>query len=126
MNFTDVFRSIQETGGASFNVNTGELNPPKGYMVPLSKNYERKFAIPQTFHDFGILFKAYMAEHWDHLMDSGYSTFIGFWIHDRNLYIDLAENIENPLEAYNMGIQRNQIAIYDCAKKEDIKIIYSV
>ena len=126
MNFTDVFRSIQETGGASFNVNTGELNPTTGYMVPISKNYERKFAVPTNFHDFGIMFKAYMAEHWDHLLDSGYRTYIGFWIHERNLYVDLSENIQDKLEAYRDGVERNQIAIYDCAKKEDITIIHSV
>lgn len=124
MNFTDVFRSIQETGGASFNMDTGQLNPTTGYMVPLSKEYEQRFAIPTNFADFSTIFKAYMGNLWDILIDGTGTTFIGFWIHEGLLCVDLSENIQDFEEAYSAGFDREQIAIYDCAKKRDITIIY--
>lgn len=124
MNFTDVFRSIQETGGASYNMTTGVLNPEKGYMVSLSKNYERNFVIPQNLADFATIVKAYMLEHWDEMVESPVHTFIGFWIHEQYLIVDLAENIQDFDEAYTKAFDREQIAIYDCAKKRDITITY--
>jgi hypothetical protein len=123
MNFTDVFRSIQETGGASFNVNTGDLNPTTGYMVSIGNNFERKFSIPITFDDFRVIFRAYMADHWDDLLTGSWDLYIGFWIHEGKLYVDLVENIKDELEAYQLGASRNQIAIHDCKAKQDIKIV---
>lgn len=123
MNFKNVFKSIQETGGASFNLDTGELNPTKGYMVSVSKDYERKFVIPTNFADFATIFNSYMLDHWERLIE-GAGTFVGFWIYDRHLFLDLAENIADFEEAYQKGFDREQIAIYDCAKKRDITITY--
>jgi hypothetical protein len=124
MNFTDVFRSIQETGGASYNMTTGILNPETGYMVPIAWNHEEKYTIPQNLFDFSVIVKAYLANHWDKIMDSPEWIFIGFWLHEGQLYIDLAENIQDFEEAYEAGFDREQKAIYDCTNKRDITITY--
>ena len=43
MNLHNVFKSIQNTGGASYQLETGELNPSTGYMVAI-EGHEKTFA----------------------------------------------------------------------------------
>lgn len=124
MNFQNVWKSILENNGASYNLATTELNPKKGFMVPWNKKYETKFIIPTNFDDFKSITRAFIFNNIELLLFSE-TLYIGFWINEGNLYIDLVENIQDFEEAYEKGFDRAQIAIYDCVNQKDITIVYS-
>lgn len=123
MNFLSVFDSIKESNGASYNLHTRELNPTTGYMVAIP-GFEKSFDIPDTLNKFQDLVIAYAInrEMWDKISTNPDKIFLGFWIHDGKLVVDLTENVDDLGTAYHLGVEHSQIAIYDCLKKADIKI----
>ena len=124
MNFKHLWESLKNSGGASYNVNTGELNPTTGYMVA-TKGHEQKFSIPATFEEFKNYVRVFLFDRntFDVLVDNE-NAFVGCWKHDNELYIDVVYNVKEFEEAYSRGFDNEQIAIYDCAKKRDITIVY--
>lgn len=124
MNFQNVWKSILDNNGASYDLMTGELNPKKGFMVPMGKKYEMKFIKPTNYEDFVSITRAFIFNNINFLL-YGESIYMGFWVNDDQLYIDLVENIQDFKDAYKKGFDRQQIAIYDCVNQKDITIIYS-
>jgi hypothetical protein len=105
--------------GASFNINTGEFNPPIGYFVALG-GYEKRYPLPlnpNQWRDISLDFL--QANVWD-VIGGRDDIYIGFWIHEGLLYIDLSERIENRDQAIREGFTRQQIAIYDAEAGKDI------
>lgn len=124
MNFISVFDSIKANNGASYNLHTRTLNPDSGYMVAIP-GFEQIVDIPEDLNKFQDVVTSYCINRdmWDKIVSNPDNIFIGFWINDGKLYIDLTENIANEKEAVLTGYARNQIAIYDCANKQDIKMV---
>lgn len=123
MNFIAVFDSIKQTGGASYNMHTQTLNPTTGYMVAIP-GFEKIIDVPTDLNKFQDEVVSYVinSQLWEKINTNPDGIYLGFWLHDGKLYIDLAENIATIGAAIHLGIERAQIAIYDCVKKEDIKI----
>lgn len=101
---------IQKTGGATINIH-GRLRAFKnGYMVSKDgfakittlKRLNRRLIRTYTMH--ALLIGAY----------------VGFWIDNGLLYIDLSMNILDKQRAIYEGLINNQIAIYDCKNKQSI------
>lgn len=124
MDFVTVFKSIQETNGASYNIHTGAMNPSKGYMVALSSLYEEICNIPKDANEFHTIVIQYVLskEVWAKIKDNPSNIFLGFWISNNRLIIDLSENIDHLGQAMARGYDRFQLAIYDCKNKCDIKL----
>lgn len=124
MNFISVFDSIKQNNGASYNLHTRTLNPETGYMVALS-GFEKIVDIPEDLNKFQDIVTSYCINRdmWDKIIADPENIYLGFWLHDGKLYIDLAEHIPTLGVAYHYAVERNQIAFYDCAKKEDIKVV---
>ena len=118
-NFIRVFESIQKTGGASFCLHTGELNPPTGYMVSEEGN-EMKFAIPKTLNKFQDIVIQYMLKKSKAFVFESPDEYLGFWIDNNQLYIDISRRFENKQSAIGYGRINNQIAIFDNANKQSI------
>jgi len=126
MNLINVFNSIQETGGATYNLNTSELNPNTGYIVALvgfERIIERK---PITFSGFQDVLLPYLDRKvWD-TIGGREDIYLGFWIEQGKLYIDLVERIEDRADAIKEGFKRGQLAIWDASAKEVITISVKV
>lgn len=122
MNFIQVFESIQQTGGASYNIHTGELNPREGYMVAL-EGYEKRVALPASLNEFQNVVTAYLLEFPQVWKDEAKNIFLGFWIYENKLTIDFSENMDSIGEAYIAAVERSQIGVYDCKAKTTLKVI---
>lgn len=121
MNFLTVFDSIQKTGGASYNVFTCDLNPSSGYMVATA-GFEKRYPVPADVNKFQDAVIAFMANRnvWAKLKENDVVFYLGFWVYEGELFIDVAEWISDKQDAVSLGIKRNQIAIFDCERQQDI------
>ncbi len=101
-------------GGCSFNVNSGELNPDKGFMVSLTGR-ERKLPILDTLEVVNFI-----KDNSDLLALDQY--YVGVWFSDGLWYLDVSENFSNKAAAIAAGKERNQIAIWDCSESNVITL----
>ena len=116
MNLSNLFYELALNDGFSYNVITGESNPTTGYMVSLN-GYEEQF----DFNDFdNNILKSYFLNHLESLNKE--AAFLGGWLDDNKVYLDVSINISDLETAIYTGIMNNQKAIYDCANKRSIDI----
>lgn len=120
MNFKKVFEHIKGTGGASYGLFSGIINPEAGYMVACVA--ERIYDAPVSYYDFKAAVGDYLAnvpfpDSYD--LDEVY---LGFWINEGRLVIDFAEVILSKDDAIAEGKKRNQLAIFDNELKQDIRL----
>jgi len=114
MNLSTLFSELSLTGGFSYNVTTGESNPTTGYMVSL-RDCEQQF----YFDDFENKdIKNYFVRHVNVLSDE--SSFLGGWVNENQVYLDVSINIPNLENAIYYGMYNHQNAIYDCANNKTI------
>lgn len=120
MNLLNFVSDTLKNGGASFNLLTGEYNPTNGYMVATNGN---EVIIPiDQFHQTSVA--KYIAEKAVMLL-SGIATnnyFLGSWIDDKNVYLDISEKIDDRQQAETIGIERDQIAIWDNLNSLEIRL----
>jgi hypothetical protein len=123
MNYTAVLKSIQDSNGASYNLHSGILNPSTGFMVATQSN-EQIYDVPTTTSDLYNYVVDYLIakKMWWKVQQNPDNIYLGFWINEGKLYIDLAENIPDRDDAIEAGHYRNQLAIYDCESKQDITL----
>jgi hypothetical protein len=123
MNFLAVYNSLTQNNGASYNLHTRTLNPDAGYMVAIP-GFEKIVDIPKDLNEFQDVVTSYCInrEMWDKIISNPDNTYLGFWINEGKLYIDLTENIPAKDSAITIGHERNQIAIYDCYQRHDIRL----
>lgn len=119
--YKTLFKSIIQSNGASFNFQTGEINPITGYMVAL-EDFEYDYRIPECAHELADIVLDYVATPIVYNKIKKPFIYIGFWINEGRLIVDLSENIMDRETAMAKGLERNQLAIYDCLDKQDIKI----
>ena len=105
--------AIIENGGATYNLaNGGTVD--KGYMVS-KKGFEMKFqpevdvtqAVCQFIKEFG--FELYEVE-----------NFMGAWIDEGILYLDISNNIADRRKAIKEGYKNEQLAIFDVVAQESL------
>ena len=105
-------RLVISNGGASYNINSGELNPTNGYLVSIA-DAEKKI---RNFD--GDDLKNYILKNAELL--SVENVFLGGWVHKGEIYLDCSQRIVNKHEAITKGMRRNQLAIWDAEKEESI------
>lgn len=119
-NLFEVYKAFSKSHGVSYNVVTGEMNPKTGYMVGLHK-YGKKTYVPRNEKEFRLTLFNYMTGEVDKQIADRPELFVGLWVFERVLHIDLCENIQDRHEAIEKGKQENQLAIWDC--KEEVEIV---
>lgn len=120
MNLLNFVQDTLKNGGASFNLLTGEYNPKNGYMIA-TKGHEIILPIEQ-FHQTSVA--KYISEKAVMLL-SGIATnnyFLGSWIDGKNVYLDISEKTDDRQKAEKIGIDRNQIAIWDNLNSLEIRL----
>ena len=121
MNFISVWNSIVSSNGASYNLSTGELNPETGYMVA-QENPSASFPMPKSLNEFQDVIQTYLTSTTLNELVNSPTLYLGFWVNYGRLIIDLSENIQDRAQAFGLGVDRSQLAIYDCANKKDIDL----
>lgn len=116
MNLQNFLTDTINNGGASFNITTGVYNPKNGYFVSLP-NHEQQ--IPLSEFKASDL-KRYVNNNYDVL--SNENNFVGSWVDNGMVYLDISEKITDKRTALVLGIDRNQKAIYDAFNGKVIDI----
>jgi len=98
-NIRNFIESVTTNGGASLNINNGELNPTKGYFVSVA-GAENKIENAELLNTENV--------------------FLGGWMHKGEIYLDCSQQIADKRTAIIKGMERGQIAIYDAAKGKEI------
>lgn len=103
-------------GGATFNLNTGQIDCDKGYGVSLEEHEQVFLKDEYTEEDL----KKFLLKNVGLLYDDDIE--VGGWIEEGKVYLDLTEVIEDKSEAITKAVNRNQLAIFDFEKKEVIEL----
>ena len=116
MNANKFIQLLKENSGASYNMLTKEYNPNKGYFVSLP-NLETKVSLQSlSVDDIATLINKHRS------LLQNKTKFIGGWIDNDTVYLDINEQIEDKREALERGYKHNQLAIYDANKGEVIDL----
>lgn len=111
----ELYNEILKNGGLTLNKDFEKIDKKDGFMVSI-EGFERKLK-HFTYEDV----KAVVNEYKDLLKGCLY---LGFWIDEGNLYIDISKWFRDKSEALKFGKQNKQIAIYNIKTSESIKVIY--
>ena len=114
MNLTKVLETAIANKGISYSISTGNYNVTTGYMVSI-QGQEWKV---NTIND--DILKFYIKHHLNELWDE--DRFLGIWYNDGYWYLDVSINVDGLDEAIKLGKEGSQIAIWDCAKAEEIRL----
>jgi hypothetical protein len=119
-NLINFRNAIINNGGASYNLLNGEFNPDNGYMVSI-KDHEQvsRFNTLNLQHEIA----RYIRSKADILI-SGLSEdkFIGAWIEDDNLVLDVSIKVNSLDDALQIGKENEQRAIFDCNNSVTINL----
>jgi len=107
MNLQNFYNELVNNNGASYSIVNGILNPNSGYFVSLP-NREQQI----NRNDFNTSILADFINNNSDLL-SNENNFVGGWIENGIVYLDVSEQIADKRTALNLGVQRNQLAIYD-------------
>ena len=119
-NLINFKNAIIGTGGASYNLLTGEFNPNYGFMVSIKGHESRSDYNPNnlqyTIADY-IKLKADII-----LSGENQELFLGAWIDKGLLYLDVSIHIDSRSEAILYARDNEQLAYYNCNLGESIKL----
>lgn len=110
-----LYNEILKDGGLTLDKNFEKINKKDGFMVSV-EGFERKLD-KFTYEDV----KAVADEYKDLLKGCLY---LGFWIDDGTLYIDISKWFRDKSEALKFGKQNKQIAIFDLKTNESTRVVY--
>lgn len=119
-NLINFKNSIIGTGGATYNLLTGEFNPDRGFMVSIKGHEDvSKFNVNNLQYTIAryIRIKADLI-----LSGENQELFLGAWVDGEDLYLDVSIHIESRAEAIRVAISNEQIAYYDCNLGESIEV----
>lgn len=106
---------ILTENGFSYSPISGDINPRNGYMVATPHSEKIIPFIDFTSEDI---------QNFEKENSIGLNDYIGAWYNDEDqcVYMDISILIEDKEKAILLGIENNQIAIFDNAKKEVITL----
>ena len=116
MNANKFIQLLKDNSGVSYNMITKEYNQNKGFFVSLP-NLETKVSLQSLSVDDIATF---INKHRSLLQDK--TKFIGGWIDNYTVYLDISEQIFDKREALERGYKHNQLAIYNANKGEVIDL----
>lgn len=103
-------------GGGSYDINSGSTNPSTGFMVS-KRGCEKVFGYPPGTDDV-LKFVS------DNIVDLAVEgNYIGIWDGgDGGWYLDVSVNIRTIDRAIHVGLENEQIAIWDCANGRAVSL----
>jgi len=103
--------------GFSYNINNGDVNPDKGFMVSRVGHEE---IVPQGA-DLMAYGKHYFYRHADALAEP--NAYMGCWYNGSQFVFDVSDNVQTKEVAILLGEINNQEAIWDCASGSEYRLI---
>lgn len=118
--FSDINRIRYKTfinGGHTVQPYYGGKTPEGGYMVAL-KGHERIISVANFT---SIEVAKYLEEHSKLLMENPH-LYLGTWVNEGQVYLDLSENIKDLDAALQAGREREQLAIFNISTFEEVAV----
>lgn len=115
--FTQIWVDAEKNGGATFNLQG--KSPSSGYMVSLQGHEE--ILTKEQFQQTSVHFWDYI-ERKERLLKSISNLYVGVWYNEGLYYLDLSERFTDKELAIQMGIRREQKAIWNIVKQEEITL----
>ena len=111
-NLLTFIQHVQDNGGGSYNMNTGDMNPKDGYFASM-QGHETivNHLNEKTLFDFIKANVMSLTEE---------DKFIGAWDNDGRIHLDVSVKFDSKEEAIQFGRDNAQIAIYDANEGKDI------
>jgi hypothetical protein len=109
-NLKDFIKATIDNNGATYNLNTGELNPTSGYFVGLKGN-EKIIGLDNYTKDV----QTYVLANSTKLSDK--DNYLGSWINEDEIVLDIAVRVDSLDKAIKLGKENEQSAIYDASNK---------
>lgn len=102
---TKIYKTIAEIiaeGGATLNAEGRAVNYATGYQVSRRDMFTIAAARLRWSHIKPLLMKG---------------AFVGVWVENGIAYVDMSERVNTKAEALRLGRERNQISVWNWAKK---------
>ena len=112
-----MIKEILKNGGATLDANYNNFNASVGYMVSI-KGHEKKLNI----NDIENIKKEIIKKM--ELIKNKKNCFVGLWVDNDILYIDISKHIINYNRALEVARNNKQLAIYDLKNDKSIYLNY--
>ena len=112
-----LINEILKNGGATLNTELENANLKNGYMVSMA-GYETVISL-EDLKDYKQVEKI-LIKYKKLARKKG--AFIGAWINENKLYLDLSKNYKRLGNAMKIGKKNNQLAIFDINNLEEIML----
>lgn len=119
MELKQLINKIICQGGATLDRDLQPIDTQEGYMVSY-------FETEKTFDLNGIDYKEISNLILKRQADLKDNEYLGFWVYQGKLYIDISILINNLKQAKQVGINNNQLSIYDLKNNKSIEIMEEV
>ena len=114
-NIKTIIEEIKKNNGGTYNKELKSINAERGFMVSL-QGYEKKCKTEQETEK-AIIENMEIVKGLD-------NAYLGAWIDEGIIYIDISILVENKEDALEMGKINNQLAIYDIENNASIYLSY--
>lgn len=119
MELKELINGIICKGGATLDRDLQPIDTKTGYMVSYFET-EKTFNLDNiNYNEVGKLIL-------DRQADLKENEYLGFWVYKGKLYIDISINILDLKQAKQVGINNNQLSIYDLSNDSSIQIMEEV
>ena len=119
MELKELINDIICKGGATLDRDLQPIDTKTGYMVSY-------FETEKTYDLSDIDYKEISNLILKRQTDLKENEYLGFWVYKGKLYIDISINIKSLEQAQKVGIDNNQLSIYDLSNDTSIQIMQEV
>ena len=113
---SELLARIKAAGGFTYQP-VDDTTPTKGYALSVFRGAEKVFDVESVTED--DIYN-YLIEHKDKFEDPG--VHVGGWVDDGKVYLDLSIVVEDREKAEKLGIEHDQLAMFDLANFNTIHL----
>lgn len=114
----ELINEIIKNGGASLDASYNIIDIKKGYSVSIL-GYEKTFTINNLDYDAVIK----NLKEYKKIIENKKDYYIGFWLDNDILYLDISKTISNYKSAVKFGVNNKQKAIFNNKNKKSIELV---
>lgn len=115
-NLKEIIKKGISNGGFTKNAYMEDISEKKGYIVSI-EGFEKIYNIDVNIEEIEADVLDYIK-----IIQSKKHLYVGLWVSDDKIYLDLSKHYKNKEKAVINGINNKQLAIYDIAKDESIPL----
>lgn len=119
MNIENIKNEIIKNNGLTIDKDFKKLDKKTGFMVSI-------LGLEKTIKKSDINTLDNIIMEYKKIIENKKNMYIGFWIDNDLIYIDISKHVEKKQNAINLGIKNKQLAIYDIKNNTCIDLLKNV